>query len=164
MGVVVKRSSSWMSCQGSFHWATTPWRECQHCNRTIGASADVVLAGQLQSLKFPNRDSVHWKGSRKGSSGAFLKKTKVLLLKGFNTCFIYFTWASETLVLIYAALQYGWVADLADREVVLKHTRRRQKDKTTLMLMIFLHLYFSAVISHRYTFINSSWQPSCYVA
>lgn len=56
--------------------------------------------------------------------------------------------------------RYGWVADLADREVVLKHTRGSQKNKTTLMLIIFLHLHFSAVISCRYTFINF-WQSSC---
>lgn len=31
------------------------------------------------------------------------------------------------------------------------------------MLMIFLHLHFSAVISCRYTFINFSWKSSCYV-
>lgn len=79
-------------------------------------------------------------------------KTKVFLLKGFNTCF---TQVGQVRLQIRIPFfdscrptgRHIWVADLAKKEMFFFLKKR------TAVTKIILHLYLFAITSFRYTFI-----------
>lgn len=126
MGVVVKPLSSWMSRQGSFHWATTPRRECQRCDQTSGTWLMWCLLASPRAWNFLTGIQFT-ANAEKVPKELFLWEPKYSCWKVSTPALFVSLGQVRPWFGFMQPCRYSWVADLADREVVLKHTQKAKK-------------------------------------